>query len=166
MTKENVIMLRKQLHHLVNEDRDIINKDGKKSIHIPLLIRVNTSYPIDEMNSYVIWDDENELLYSVEYNQDINNLNIICPMAIRVFEYSSIEMIEARTDKLTTENFFDQMIARGLTSKRIKDRCSKFLQDMTNEHTYAMGMPSTTTVKKTLDMDDKVFNQNSVDDSL
>ena len=82
MTKENVIMLRKQLHHLVNEDRDVVNKDGKKSIHIPLLIRVNTSYPIDEMNSYVIWDDENELLYSVEYNQDINNLNIICPIIV------------------------------------------------------------------------------------
>lgn len=160
MDKEDVMRLRKELHHLAPADRDKKDKDGNTTINIPLIIRVNTSYYIDEMDSCVIWDDDNEILYSIEYNNDTTDpLKIICPMQIKAYPYSSIELIAARVDKHTLDSFLGTMVERGLTSNAVRERYRQQMQEISDPRAYLMGQPSTTTEKRGLTPDDVVMNR-------
>ena len=162
MEKEDVMRIRKELHHLAPADRDKTDRDGNRTINIPLIIRVNTSYLIDEMTCCVIWDDDNEILYSVEYNNASDDpLRNICPMTVKAYPYSSIELIQARLDRLTLDNFFNQMVGRGLTSNEVRERYNKQVADIYDPETYMMGAPSPTTEKRDLRPDDVVINKES-----
>ena len=97
MTKEQVISLRKEFHHLSQPDRDQVERDrngnetGNITINVPLVVRVNTSYLLDEMTSCIIWDDDKEIIWKKtnEYggietnNEPAGPLNYICPMYVR-----------------------------------------------------------------------------------
>ena len=148
MTKENVIKLRRELHHLCAADRDQTDEDGNRTINIPLMIRVNTSYQIDEMSSCVIWDDDNEIVYSIEMNNEPSGpLNTICPMSVHAFPYASIEIIGARLDKLTLDAFLSNMVSLGLTSNAVRKRYFNQMQGIQDETNYLMGDPSKSTTK-------------------
>lgn len=166
MTKNQVISLRKELHHLSQSDRDQIEKDkdgnetGNKTINIPLVIRINTSYLIDEMTSCVIWDDENEIIYALETNNEPSGpLNHICPMYLRAYPYASIEQISARLDKNCTMNFLNSKKNLGLTTQATCDRYAEQMTKIYDDHSYMMGQPSTTTEKRGLKPDDVILNK-------
>jgi hypothetical protein len=166
MTKEQVIFLRKELHHLSQPDRDQVekDKDGNETenitINIPLVIRINTSYLIDEMTSCVIWDDNNELIYAFETNNEPSGpLNQICPMYVRVYPYSSIEQISARLDKNCSMNFLNGKKDLGLTTQATCDRYAEQISKIYDDRSYIMGQPSTTTEKRSLKPDDVILNK-------
>lgn len=162
MTKENVIKVRKQLHHLVNADRDQTDEAGNKTISIPLVIRINTSYLVDEMSCCVLWDDDNEILYSVELNQEPSGpLNHICPMCVKAYPYESIEVIYARLDRITLDNFFEEAVAKGLTSEATRKRYYDQMEKIYDPNTYVMGIESATTEKRGLTPDDVILNRES-----
>lgn len=166
MTKEQVIALRKELHHLSKADRDQPEKDkdgnptGNTTINIPLVIRINTSYVVDEMSSCVIWDDTNALFYALNINQEQSGpLNNICPMMVSVYPYESVETIQARLDKNTTMNLLNAKKTAGLTTQVVCDRYNEQLQKIYDDRSYLMGQPSTTTDKRGLKPDDVVMNR-------
>lgn len=168
MTKEQVIALRRELHHLVKADRDQpeLTKDQQKTgnitINIPLVIRVNTSYLIDEMSSCVIWDDTNEVLYALTTNMEPSGpLNSICPMMVSAYSYASIETIQARLDKNCTMNFLNAKKDAGLTTQVVCDRYMEQMQKIYDDRSYLMGQPSTTTEKRGLKPDDIMINKES-----
>ena len=166
MTKTQVIALRKEFHHLVKADRDQpeLDKDGEETgnttINIPLVIRTDASYLIDEMTSCVIWDDTNEILYALETNMEPSGpLNYICPMYVRAFSYESIENISARLDKNTTMNFLNAKKTSGLTTQVVCDRYMEQMQKIYDDRSYLMGQPSTTTDKSGLKPDSVSLNR-------
>lgn len=160
MTLENVKKIRKELHHLVNADRDQFDDNGNRTISIPLVIRVNTSYLIDEMTCCVLWDDENEIIYSVELNMEQSGpLNTICPMCVKAYPYESIECIYARLDRLTLDNFFKGAVEKGITTEAVRKRYFDQVEKIYDPRTYVMGQPSITTEKRELVPDDIVMNK-------
>lgn len=162
MKKEDVIRIRKELHHLSNADRDQLDKDGNRTINIPLIVRVNTSYNIDEMTSCVIWDDTNEIIYVVEYNNDTTDpLNTICNMQIKAFPYSSIEMISARADKLTLDKFFEDKVKLGLTSEAVRKHYNRLMQEISDPRSYVSTGPYSSTEKRGMRPDDIVMNRDA-----
>lgn len=145
MDKATVIRLRKELHQMSSSDR----ANPEKKIDIPLMIMFDgPSVVIDEMTSCIIWDDANEALYSIEYNNDIHPLGTICPMRVRAFSYDNIYSITARVDMNCLMNFFDSKIGDGLTTEETKKKYHALMQKMSDPNAYAMGMPSTTTTKE------------------
>lgn len=144
MDKEKVIKLRKELHQMSSSDR----KNPDKKIDIPLMVAFNGSaIVIDEMSSCILWDDDNEVVYSIEYNNDIHPLGTICPMRVRCFQYENIYWIAGRVDMNCLMNFFDSKIKDGLTTEETKKKYHALMQKMSDPNSYAMGMPSTTTSK-------------------
>ena len=163
MTKEQVISLRKEFHHLCQADRDQKDKDGNTTINIPLVVRVNTSYLIDEATSCVIWDDNNEIMYALEYNNEQRGpFDYICPMYIRAYPYTSIEQISARLDKNCTMNFLNAKKDIGLTTQATCDRYAEQMTKIYDDNSYLMGQPSTTTDKRGLRPDDKILSQEAL----
>lgn len=147
MDKANVIALRKELRHL----EDVERKNSDKKIDVPLIIAIDHANTIiDEANSCIIWDDEKEILYSLELNNDVNDkFYDVCYMRVRAFEYSSIKSITARVDMLMTMNFFDDKISKNQTNESTKEKYHKFFMDRRDPKTYAAGAPSPTTMKET-----------------
>lgn len=166
MTKEQVISLRKEFHHLSQPDRDQVERDrngnetGNITINVPLVVRVNTSYLLDEMTSCIIWDDDNEIIYALETNNEpAGPLNYICPMYVRAYSYESIEQISARLDKMCTMNFLNAKKDAGLTTQATCDRYNEQLTKIYDDHSYMMGQPSKTTEKRGLKPDDIMLNK-------
>ena len=145
MDKEKVIALRKELHQLIN----VARKNPDQKIDVPLIISIDHGNTIiDEINSCIMWDDDNEVLYSVEYNNDVNDkLYDICPMRIRVFQYSEIMSITARADLNMLMDFFNSKISDGITNESTKEKYRKAYMDMRNPRTFAAGHPSPSTSK-------------------
>lgn len=162
MEKNEVVRLRQMMHHLYPSDRRINNPDGAATIHIPLIIRVNTSYYIDEANCCVIWDDEHEILHSVEYNNESTDpFRDICPMVIKSYPYSSIELISARVDAQCLDKFFEQMVNKGLVSNSTRERYIRQLVETYDPATYLMG-ESPSTKKGPMDPNDKIMDNDIV----
>lgn len=145
MDKATVVALRKELHRLTNAAR--ANPD--KKIDVPLIIAIDHGTTvIDEINSCIMWDDANEVLYSVEYNNDVNDkLYDICSMRIRAISYSTIVSITARVDLNMLMDFFDAKISDGITNDSTKEKYRKAYMDMRNPKTFAAGHPSPSTSK-------------------
>lgn len=159
MKKELVIKLRKELHHLVPSDREVTNDNGSKNINIPLLIRINTSYYVDEASSYVFWDDENEILYSIEYNNDSTDpLATICPAQVKAYAYENIEVISARLDKNTLDIFVKNMVDKNLTTETVRTRIRELMQKHSDPRTYISSKGYPSTEKKPYGVDDIVFD--------
>ncbi len=145
MDKATVVALRKELHQLTNAAR--ANPD--KKIDVPLIIAIDHGTTvIDEINNCIMWDDDNEVLYSVEYNNDVNDkLYDICPMRIRAISYAVIVSITARADLNMLMDFFDAKISDGITNDSTKEKYRKAYMDMRNPRTFAAGHPSPSTSK-------------------
>lgn len=145
MDKATVVALRKELHQLTNAAR--INPD--KKIDVPLIIQIDHGNTVvDEINSCVMWDDTNEVMYSVEFNNDVNDkLYNICPIRIRAFQYSAIISITARADLNMLMDFFDSKIAENITNDATKEKYRKAYMDMRDPRTFAAGWPSPSTSK-------------------
>jgi hypothetical protein len=145
MDKATVVALRQELHQLTNVAR--ANPD--KKIDVPLIIQIDHGNTVvDENNSCIMWDDSNEVFYSIEYNNDVNDkLYDICPMRIRAFQYSAIISITARTDLNMLMDFFDAKITDGITNDSTKEKYRKAYMDMRNPKTFAAGHPSPSTSK-------------------
>lgn len=143
METSTVKALRKELHQLSQR----VNPD--KKIDIPIIIAIDHGNTVlDELNSCILWDDANEVFYSIEYNNDVNDkLGIICPVRIRAFHYSSIISLTARVDLNTLMDFFDTKIDDGLTSEETKEKYRRYLMDMKDPRSYFMGDPSPSTTK-------------------
>ena len=127
MTLERVKYLRKMFHNLVNEDR----KEGKK-VYIPLQIFIDSCNEyVDESTSTVFWDDDNEVILVYKNNNELSNptFNSICPQRVEAYSYDVIVGIMARLDCLTSENFLNKMLEKGLTNeetvKKHKDKLAK-----------------------------------------
>lgn len=145
MDKATVVALRKELHQLTNADR--ANPD--KKIDVPLIVTIDHGNTIvDEINSCIMWDDSSEVMYSIEFNNDVNDkLYNICPMRIRAFQYSAIISITARADLNMLMGFFDSKISDGITNDTTKEKYRKAYMDMRNPKTFAAGHPSPSTSK-------------------
>ena len=145
MDKSTVIALRKELHQLTN----VARKNPDQKIDVPLIIAIDHGTTIiDEINSCIMWDDSNEVLYSVEYNNDVNDkLYDICPMRIRAFSYATIVSITARADLNMLMDFFDSKISDSITNDATKEKYRKAYMDMRNPKTFAAGHPSPSTSK-------------------
>ena len=145
MDKATVVALRKELHQLTNADR--ANPD--KKIDVPLIVTIDHGNTIvDEINSCIMWDDSSGVMYSVEFNNDVNDkLYDICPMRIRAFQYSAIMSITARADLNMLMGFFDSKISDGITNDTTKEKYRKAYMDMRNPKTFAAGHPSPSTSK-------------------
>lgn len=143
MDTSSLIKLRKELHTLSQR----VNPD--KKIDIPLIIALDHGNTIvDEMNSCIMWDDENECFYSIELNNDVNDkLAQICPVRVRTFPYSAVMSLTARIDLITLMDFFDSKIDDGLTTEETKEKYRRYLMERNDPRTYAMGMPSPSTQK-------------------
>lgn len=162
MEKSKVMEIRKRFHHLCNADRDIKDSNGNATINIPLVIRVNTSYLIDEMTCCVLWDDDQEILYSIELNLEPSGpLNNICPMCVKAYPYESIEVIYARLDRTCLDKFFEYAVGKGLTTEETRKRYFDQMTAIYDPMTYAMGMQSTTTEKRPLEPDDTIISKES-----
>lgn len=145
MDKAKVIALRKELHQLTN----IARKNPDQKIDVPLIIAIDHGTTIiDEIDSCIMWDDDNEVLYSIEYNNNVNDkLYNICPMRIRAFQYSTIVSITARADLNMLMDFFDSKISDGITNESTKEKYRKAYMDMRDPRTFAAGHPSPSTSK-------------------
>lgn len=145
MDKATVVALRKELHQLTNVAR--ANPD--KKIDVPLIITIDHGNTVvDEINSCIMWDDTNEVMYSIEFNNDVNDkLYDICAMRIRAFQYSAIISITARVDLNMLMDFFDAKISDGITNDSTKEKYRKAYMDMRNPKTFAAGHPSPSTSK-------------------
>ena len=145
MDKTKVIALRKELHQLTN----IARKNPDQKIDVPLIIAIDHGTTvIDEIDSCIMWDDDNEVLYSIEYNNNVNDkLYNICPMRIRAFQYSTIVSITARADLNMLMDFFDSKISDGITNETTKEKYRKAYMDMRDPRTFAAGHPSPSTSK-------------------
>lgn len=145
MDKTKVIALRKELHQLTN----IARKNPDQKIDVPLIIAIDHGTTvIDEIDSCIMWDDDNEVLYSIEYNNNVNDkLYDICPMRIRAFQYSTIVSITARADLNMLMDFFDSKISDGITNETTKEKYRKAYMDMRDPRTFAAGHPSPSTSK-------------------
>lgn len=145
MDKATVVALRKELHQLTNAAR--ANPD--KKIDVPLIVTIDHgSTVVDEINSCIMWDDTNEVMYSIEFNNDVNDkLYNICPMRIRAFQYSAIISITARVDLNMLMDFFDAKISDNITNDSTKEKYRKAYMDMRNPKTFAAGHPSPSTSK-------------------
>lgn len=145
MDKTKVIALRKELHQLTN----IARKNPDQKIDVPLIIAIDHGTTvIDEIDSCIMWDDDNEVLYSIEYNNNVNDkLYNICPMRIRAFQYSTIVSITARADLNMLMDFFDSKISDGITNESTKEKYRKAYMDMRDPRTFAAGHPSPSTSK-------------------
>lgn len=145
MDKATVVALRKELHQLTNAAR--ANPD--KKIDVPLIIQIDHGNTVvDEINSCIMWDDSNEVFYSIEYNNNVNDkLYDICPLRIRAFQYSAIISITARVDLNMLMDFFDAKITDGITNDSTKEKYRKAYMDMRNPKTFAAGHPSPSTSK-------------------
>lgn len=140
MDKTKVIALRKELHQLTN----IARKNPDQKIDVPLIVAIDHGTTvIDEIDSCIMWDDDNEVLYSIEYNNNVNDkLYNICPMRIRAFQYSTIVSITARADLNMLMDFFDSKISDGITNETTKEKYRKAYMDMRDPRTFAAGHPS------------------------
>ena len=145
MDKTKVIALRKELHQLTN----IARKNPDQKIDVPLIVAIDHGTTvIDEIDSCIMWDDDNEVLYSIEYNNNVNDkLYNICPMRIRSFQYSTIVSITARADLNMLMDFFDSKISDGITNESTKEKYRKAYMDMRDPRTFAAGHPSPSTSK-------------------
>lgn len=145
MDKTKLIALRKELHQLTN----IARKNPDQKIDVPLIIAIDHGNTvIDEIDSCIMWDDDNEVLYSIEYNNNVNDkLYNICPMRIRAFQYSTIVSITARADLNMLMDFFDSKISDGITNETTKEKYRKAYMDMRDPRTFAAGHPSPSTSK-------------------
>ncbi len=145
MDKAKLVALRKELHQLTN----IARKNPDQKIDVPLIIAIDHGTTvIDEIDSCIMWDDDNEVLYSIEYNNNVNDkLYNICPMRIRAFQYSTIVSITARADLNMLMDFFDSKISDGITNDTTKEKYRKAYMDMRDPRTFAVGHPSPSTSK-------------------
>lgn len=145
MDKAKLVALRKELHQLTN----IARKNPDQKIDVPLIITIDhDTTVIDEIDSCIMWDDDNEVLYSIEYNNNVNDkLYNICPMRIRAFQYSTIMSITARADLNMLMDFFDSKISDGITNDTTKEKYRKAYMDMRDPRTFAAGHPSPSTSK-------------------
>lgn len=145
MDKTKLIALRKELHQLTN----IARKNPDQKIDVPLIIAIDHGTTvIDEIDSCIMWDDDNEVLYSIEYNNNVNDkLYNICPMRIRAFQYSTIVSVTARADLNMLMDFFDSKISDGITNETTKEKYRKAYMDMRDPRTFAAGHPSPSTSK-------------------
>ena len=145
MDKTKLVALRKELHQLTN----IARKNPDQKIDVPLIVAIDHGNTvIDEIDSCIMWDDDNEVLYSIEYNNNVNDkLYNICPMRIRAFQYSTIVSITARADLNMLMDFFDSKISDGITNETTKEKYRKAYMDMRDPRTFAAGHPSPSTSK-------------------
>lgn len=145
MDKAKLIALRKELHQLTN----IARKNPDQKIDVPLIIAIDHGTTvIDEIDSCIMWDDDNEVLYSIEYNNNVNDkLYNICPMRIRAFQYNTIVSVTARADLNMLMDFFDSKISDGITNETTKEKYRKAYMDMRDPRTFAAGHPSPSTSK-------------------
>ena len=145
MDKAKLVALRKELHQLTN----IARKNPDQKIDVPLIVAIDHGTTvIDEIDSCIMWDDDNEVLYSIEYNNNVNDkLYNICPMRIRAFQYSTIVSITARADLNMLMDFFDSKISDGITNDTTKEKYRKAYMDMRDPRTFAAGHPSPSTSK-------------------
>lgn len=145
MDKAKLVALRKELHQLTN----IARKNPDQKIDVPLIVAIDHGTTvIDEIDSCIMWDDDNEVLYSIEYNNNVNDkLYNICPMRIRAFQYSTIVSITARADLNMLMDFFDSKISDGITNETTKEKYRKAYMDMRDPRTFAAGHPSPSTSK-------------------
>lgn len=145
MDKAKLIALRKELHQLTN----IARKNPDQKIDVPLIIAIDHGNTvIDEIDSCIMWDDDNEVLYSIEYNNNVNDkLYNICPMRIRAFQYNTIVSVTARADLNMLMDFFDSKISDGITNETTKEKYRKAYMDMRDPRTFAAGHPSPSTSK-------------------
>lgn len=157
MTVETVKKLRKELHHLVNDDRNT---------YLPLLIMfATTNYVLDESTSLCIWDDVNEILYAVSPNTiETSTLDSrVLPSRIDAYPYENILKMAVRVDRSCLDNFLKDKVAKGLTDELTRKEKFKEMTDLFDERTYFMGQPSPTTEKRGIRPDDQIFNIDNID---
>lgn len=148
--------IRKELHHLVNDDRDT---------YVPLLIMFcTTNYVLDESTALCLWDDTNEILYAVASNTvetgTLDNRSL--PMRIDAYPYENILKISAKVDKLCLDNFLTDKVSKGLTDESTRKRYLKHMQELNDERTYVMGSPSPSTEKRGSRPDDNMFDEKAL----
>ena len=154
MTKEQVQLVRKQLHNLPGKERGMM---------LPIsILGANTNYVWSEADSCFMWDDDNEVLYIVCPNQTWNSVdNRLYPMQIKTIGYNEITVMSAPVDRLCLDRFMEDMVNRGLTNEETRQRYFSDMTKLFEPETYMMGQPSPTTEKRGLRPDDEIINQNS-----
>lgn len=155
MTKETIIRLRKEFHHLPGKER---------GMNLPLRVMgPTTNYSFSEVDCCFLWDDDNEVLYIIMPNTVHTQTtdSRLYPMSILTLDYEAITFLSVIVDRLSLDNFFKDKVAKGLTDE---DTRKRYYQDMTNlfdDHTYLMGAPSPTTEKRGLRPDDEIIDKNA-----
>lgn len=155
MTKAQVIKLRKELHKLPGEDREM---------NLPIRVMgPTTNYQWDEATSCFLWDDDNEILYIVCPNTVPTQTtdSRLYPMSIITLNYEAITFMEVAVDRLSLDHFFEEKVGKGLTNEETRKRYFKQMTDLFDERTYFMGQPSPTTEKRGLRPDDEIVDPNA-----
>lgn len=155
MTKEQVIKLRKEFHHLAGDDRDM---------NLPLRVMgPTTNYSFSEVDCCFLWDDNSEILYVVMPNTVHTQTtdSRLYPMQILTLSYEAITFISVVTDRNSLDNFFKDKINKGMTNEKTRKRYYKDMTDLFDERTYFMGQPSPTTEKRGLTPDDDIVDINA-----
>ena len=155
MTKEQVIKLRKEFHHLAGDDRDM---------KLPLRVMgPTTNYSFSEVDCCFLWDDNSEILYVVMPNTVHTQTtdSRLYPMQILTLSYEAITFISVVTDRNSLDNFFKDKVNKGMTNEKTRKRYYKDMTDLFDERTYFMGQPSPTTEKRGLTPDDDIVDINA-----
>lgn len=155
MTKEQVIKLRKEFHHLPGKDR---------KMNLPIrVIGPTTSYNFNEADCCFIWDDDSEILYIVAPNtvhtQTIDSR--LYPMSIITLNYEAITFMSVVLDRLSLDNFMKDKVASGLTNEETRQRYFRDMTELYDDRTYLMGQSSPTTDKRGLKPDDEIIDKNA-----
>lgn len=156
MTKQQVIALRKELHHLPRD-----NGSADRGQNLPIRVMgPTTNYWWDESTSCFIWDDDAEILYIVCPNSIPTATcdSRLFPMSIITLNYEAITFMEVPVDRLSLDRFFEDKVTQGLTNDDTRKRYFKQMTDLYDERTYFMGQPSPTTEKRPLKPDDEIVN--------
>ena len=149
MTKEQVIKLRKEFHHLPGSDREM---------NLPIRVMG----PTTNYNCF-LWDDDAEILYIVCHNsiQTATTDSRLYPMCIITLNYEAITFMEVAVDRLSLDHFFEDKVAKGLTNEETRKRYFNNMTELFDERTYMMGGPSPTTEKRGLRPDDDIVDPNA-----
>lgn len=156
MTKENVIKLRKEFHHLPGAEREM---------NLPLRVMgPTTNYSFNEADCCFLWDDDNEVLYIVMPNTVHTQTtdSRLFPMQILTLDYEAITFISVAVDRLSLDNFLKDKVSKGLTDEATRKRYYNDMTAIFDEHTYLMGKPSPTTEKRGIQPDDEIIDKDAV----
>lgn len=98
---------------LVIETRNML----KAELDIPVKVTCDNNFIFDESTEFVVWDDENEMVYGIRpntYTEQGTGSAVDLPIRVFCTSYEHIQYMEVAVDKKRLEPIIEKLKAKGL----------------------------------------------------